>query len=116
MYRHYYVPFLHNNFCANIVLGGVGIGLSSLDQLLQALPPNALPSLLEELIHAGHSHGHSHGPITGADPLALWVAGGSIGIKEWLFRATKKIAVETNSTVLLANVCFWLGAWFSGVG
>jgi len=89
---------------ADLVLGGVGIGLSSLDQLLQTLPPNALPPLLEQLIHAGHSHGHSHGPITGTDPLALWVAGGSIGIKEWLFRATKKIAIETNSTVLLANV------------
>jgi divalent metal cation (Fe/Co/Zn/Cd) transporter len=86
------------------VLGGIGIGLSSLDQLLQTLPPDALPPVLEELIHVGHSHGHSHGAVAGADPLALWVAGASVGIKEWLFRATKRIAVETNSTVLLANV------------
>jgi len=50
--------------------------------------------------------------------MALWVAGASIGVKEWLFRASiipniipwaflmvaKKVAGETNSTVLLANV------------
>ena len=73
-----------------IVLGGVGIGLSSLDALLQTLPPNTLPVLLEEMIHAGHAHGHghSHGPAVGADPMALWVAGASIGVKEWLFRAS----------------------------
>jgi divalent metal cation (Fe/Co/Zn/Cd) transporter len=70
------------------VIGGIGIGLSSLDQLLATLPPHTLPSLIEELIHAGHSHGHSHGPITGADPMALWVAAASIGVKEWLFRAS----------------------------
>jgi len=103
-----------------VVLGGVGIGLSSLDALLQTLPPNTLPALLEEMIHAGHAHGHSHshGPAVGADPMALWIAGASIGVKEWLFRASiipniipwaflmvaKKVAGETNSTVLLANV------------
>jgi hypothetical protein len=104
-----------------LVLGGVGIGLSSLDALVATLPPNSLPAVIEELIHAGHAHGHSHGPVsaTGADSLALWVAGGSIGVKEWLYRASidpqilyrvlttaKKIALETNSTVLLANVVF----------
>jgi len=100
---YYVFPLLS---VVNEVLGGVGIGLSSLDQLLQTLPGGVLPPFIEDIIHAGHvhGHGHSHGPITGADPLALWVAGASIGIKEWLFRATKKIAIETNSTVLLANV------------
>jgi len=86
-----------------LLLGGVGIGLSSLDQLMVTLPPNTLPAILEDLIHAGHGHGHSHGTIVGADPMALWVAAGSVAVKEWLFRATKKVALETNSTVLLAN-------------
>jgi divalent metal cation (Fe/Co/Zn/Cd) transporter len=101
-----------------VVLGGIGIGLSSLDALVATLPPDTFPAVIEELIHAGHVHGHSHGPAVGADPMALWVAGGSIGIKEWLFRASiyhhpstlmlaKKVALQTNSTVLLANVfCF----------
>jgi divalent metal cation (Fe/Co/Zn/Cd) transporter len=73
----------------NVVLGGVGIGLSSLDQLMVTLPANTLPAILEDLIHAGHGHGHSHGPIVGADPMALWVAAGSVAVKEWLFRASK---------------------------
>ena len=67
-----------------IVLGGIGIGLSSLDALLATLPPHTIPEFVEQLLSFGH--GHSHGPAIGADPMALWVAGGSIGIKEWLFR------------------------------
>ena len=73
------------------MLGGIGIGLSSLDALMATLPRGTLPHLLEDLIRVGHDHGghsHSHVPSTGADPLALWVAGGSIAVKEWLFRAS----------------------------
>lgn len=75
----------------DVVLGGVGIGLSSLDALMESLPPNTLPAILEQLIHAGHAHGghsHSHVAATGADPIALWVSAASIGVKEWLFRAS----------------------------
>lgn len=84
---------------------------------MASLPPNSLPAVLEQLIHAGHSHGHSHSHVatSGADPIALWVSAASIAVKEWLFRASsalnpivlivaKKVALETNSTVLLANV------------
>jgi len=74
-----------------VVLGGVGIGLSSLDALLASLPPNTLPAVLEQLIQAGHAHGgHSHSPVavSGADPIALWVSAASIAVKEWLFRAS----------------------------
>jgi len=72
------------------VLGGVGIGLSSLDALMATLPPGVLPGILEELIRSGHGHGHSHSHVSssGADPLALWVSAASIGVKEWLFRAS----------------------------
>jgi hypothetical protein len=72
-------------------LGGVGIGLSSLDALLASLPPNTLPAILEHLVHMGHEHGghsHSHVAASGADPIALWVSAASIGVKEWLFHAS----------------------------
>jgi len=71
---------------------------------MATLPPGTLPQLLEELIRAGHDHGHSHSHVasTGADPLALWVAGASIGVKEWLFRASISLLPrETN----YANTC-----------
>lgn len=84
--------------------------MSSLESLIATLPPNTLPAFLENLIHTAHSHGgHSHAPAPsssgggGADPIALWVSAGSIAVKEWLFRATKRVALQTNSTVLLAN-------------
>lgn len=37
-----------------------------------------------------HSHGHSHGAGSlGPNINAAWLAGGSILIKEWLYRASK---------------------------
>ena len=76
----------------NIVLGGVGIGLSSIDALMATLPPQTLPSFVEQILHAGHAHGHSHAVATGsAEPLALWVAAGSIVVKEWLYRASMQL-------------------------
>jgi hypothetical protein len=74
------------------VVGGVGIGLSSLEALVMALPEGTLPSAIEAMIHAGHSHGHGHPhAVAIADPLALYIAGASIGIKEWLFRASPSL-------------------------
>lgn len=57
---------------------------------------------------------HSHGAVEAVanatnaatqqvDLNAMWLALGSIGIKEWLFHATMKIAKTTNSSVLVAN-------------
>ena len=75
-------------------------------------------------IHIGHDHshtdlgsvggGHSHSHVdgVGADLTAhreipninaAWLAGGSIIAKELLYRKTMKIAVQTNSKVLVAN-------------
>lgn len=66
----------------------------------------------------GHSHNHSHGHshshggshdeivhnLTQAvDVKAVWLALGSIAIKEWIYKATMKVAKETGSVVLVAN-------------
>jgi divalent metal cation (Fe/Co/Zn/Cd) transporter len=70
-------------------MGGVGIGLSSIDALMASLPPHTLPAVIEQILHVGHGHGHSHAAASGAaEPLALWVAAGSIAVKEWLYRAS----------------------------
>lgn len=37
------------------------------------------------------------------DPNAAWFAAASVLGKEWMFRATKKVADQENSPVLLAN-------------
>ncbi|KAF7321618.1 Cation efflux family [Mycena kentingensis (nom. inval.)] len=54
-------------------------------------------SVAPTLEHHGHSHSH------GVDPNALWFAALGVVSKEWLFRATKSVAKEENSSVLLAN-------------
>ncbi|WLF78029.1 mitochondrial metal transporter [Lodderomyces elongisporus] len=59
-----------------------------------------------------HSHGHTHITPTNTELTthreipninAAWLAAGSIIVKEILYRKTMKIAVETNSKVLVAN-------------
>jgi divalent metal cation (Fe/Co/Zn/Cd) transporter len=47
--------------------------------------------------HLGHDHSNA------LDPNAMWFALISILVKEWLYRATLKIAKEENSSVLEAN-------------
>jgi len=59
--------------------------------------------------HAEHSHGwfelgHSHSAEAMIPNLnAAWLAGGSIIVKEWLYRSTMKIAKERKSSVLASN-------------
>lgn len=50
----------------------------------------------------GHSHSHSHDDL-GPNVNAAWLALGSILIKEWLYRATMKVAKEKRSSVLASN-------------
>jgi divalent metal cation (Fe/Co/Zn/Cd) transporter len=50
--------------------------------------------------HLGHDHSHAH---EGPSVHAAWLAAGSILIKEWLYRATMKVAKERKSTVLASN-------------
>ncbi|CAF9903342.1 MAG: mitochondrial metal transporter [Heterodermia speciosa] len=51
-----------------------------------------------ELLHALHSHSHGI-----PDWNAAWLAGGSIIVKEWLYRSTIKIARERKSSILASN-------------
>ncbi|GAA5882939.1 hypothetical protein JCM16303_006663 [Sporobolomyces ruberrimus] len=89
-----------------------GIGLHSYHHLLLSL--STLPQIPADLLASLDflPHGHSHGPeidpsetVAAAvvDARAMWFAAGSIAVKEWLYRATLKVAKETHSNVLLAN-------------
>ncbi|GAA6017343.1 hypothetical protein JCM11491_000639 [Sporobolomyces phaffii] len=89
-----------------------GIGLHSYHHLLLSL--STLPQMPADLLASLDflPHGHSHGPEVDpsesavaavVDARAMWFAAGSIAVKEWLYRATLKVAKETHSNVLLAN-------------
>ncbi|GAA5907306.1 cation diffusion facilitator family transporter [Sporobolomyces salmoneus] len=88
-----------------------GIGLHSYHHLLLSL--STLPQMPADLLASLDflPHGHSHGPeidpetVSAAvvDARAMWFAAGSIAVKEWLYRATLKVAKQTHSNVLLAN-------------
>lgn len=107
-----------------LLFAGVSVGWSSLLQVFEF----ALPAYMYEyvsMVQIGHSHthmglgeesGHSHSHIGDGAPEAsvavsrpipninaAWLAGGSVIIKELLFRKTLQIAVQTNSKVLVAN-------------
>ena len=93
-----------------LVAGAVGIGMHSYGLLLDALQPTLqnAPAAIQALGHFTGSishaaeHSHSHGIDTSGplDPNAMWFALLSIIVKEWLYRATLKIAREENSSVL----------------
>ena len=71
-----------------LLFGGIGIGLNALDVLYG--------QFFVQTLHEGHSHGlfsflghdHSHGASL-PDLNAAWLSGGSIVVKEWLYRASK---------------------------
>jgi len=80
-------------------------------QAVLALMQQFFPEIAEFMSHLGifghehgHGHGHSHGAVDlGPNINAAWLAGGSILIKEWLYRATMKVAKEKRSSVLASN-------------
>ncbi|KAJ9628209.1 uncharacterized protein PV06_00605 [Exophiala oligosperma] len=90
-----------------LLFGGMGIGLNAVDALYSQFFLDAAAHAHE---HAEHSHGlfsllghnHSHGAVV-PDLNAAWLAGGSILVKEWLYRATIKVARERKSAVLASN-------------
>lgn len=92
--------------------GALGIGYHSLTLLIEALahsaaalPAGAMHDVVASVAHtlpssgAGHAHGHGHA----LDPNAAWFALASVLGKEWLFRATKRVADAERSPVLYAN-------------
>lgn len=98
-----------------LILAGAGMAINGFDAILAAFDLN-LPGYVTGLFHS-HSHAHVDVPSAlDADTAhavaqlpqvpninAAWLAVASIGIKEWLYRATMKVAKETRSTVLEAN-------------
>lgn len=85
-----------------LATAGLSIGWTSLCAIVGPVVPQTVIETLATYI--GESHSHSHAitkEVTNVN--AAWIAGASIVVKEWIFQATKKIAVQTNSNVLMAN-------------
>lgn len=78
-------------------------------QSIMALSQQFFPEIAHVLSHIGlfehaHHHGHSHGGSDlGPNINAAWLAAGSIVVKEWLYRATMKIARQKRSNILASN-------------
>jgi divalent metal cation (Fe/Co/Zn/Cd) transporter len=69
--------------------GGMMMGWAALVALAQQFFPDAAHFAAEWGL-LPHSHGHSHGAgALGPNINAAWLAGGSILIKEWLYRASR---------------------------
>jgi cation diffusion facilitator family transporter len=88
-----------------LLSGGIMIGLQAIMALSQQFFPEIAHILSHfEIFGHGHGHSHSHGAEHfGPNINAAWLAGGSIIIKEWLYRATMKIANQKRSSVLASN-------------
>ncbi|KAF4554175.1 Mitochondrial metal transporter-like protein [Elsinoe fawcettii] len=86
-----------------LLSGGLMIGLQAVVALTQQFFPD-IAGFLAGLGLLAHIHDHGHGvEDLGPNINAAWLAGGSILIKEWLYRATMKIAEEKKSSVLASN-------------
>ncbi|KAK2751612.1 hypothetical protein FQN55_000333 [Onygenales sp. PD_40] len=92
-----------------LLMGGLLMGLNATEVLLTQF----FPDVAESLGHIGllghghsHGHGHAHGPgqeVLGPNINAAWLAAGSILVKESLYRATMKVALQRKSSVLASN-------------
>lgn len=86
-----------------LAMAGVSIGWGSLCAIVGPIIPHTIVEMVAGLM-SSHSHSHTHGTIEGVTNInAAWIAAGSIVVKEWIFQATKSIAIKTNSNVLMAN-------------
>ncbi|KAG6197605.1 hypothetical protein E4U10_008175 [Claviceps purpurea] len=85
-----------------LLVGGLYMGWESAISLYGHFNPEGAHHIFE---HVGHGHSHSHSPADLGIPSihAVWLAAGTIFIKEWLYRATMKIARERKSSVLASN-------------
>ncbi|KAF2756455.1 hypothetical protein EJ05DRAFT_441229 [Pseudovirgaria hyperparasitica] len=86
-----------------LVGGGLMMGWAALAAICQQFFPD-FADLASNLGIMGHGHSHHHGvEELGPNINAIWLAAGSIVIKEWLYRATLKVANERKSSVLASN-------------
>lgn len=77
-----------------LLFGGIGIGFNAVDALYSQFVLDAAAVHAHD--HAEHSsglfsflgHSHSHGAVV-PDLNAAWLAGGSIIVKEWLYRTSR---------------------------
>ncbi|CCD26663.1 cation diffusion facilitator family transporter NDAI_0I00940 [Naumovozyma dairenensis CBS 421] len=84
-----------------LVMAGISIGWTSLCAIVGPIIPH---TIIEMLSTVGLGSSHSESVLEEmTDINAAWVAAASIAAKEWVFRATRKVAIETNSNVLMAN-------------
>ncbi|KAK7675962.1 hypothetical protein QCA50_021075 [Cerrena zonata] len=85
-----------------------GLLMEALQHTVAELPAGAIHDILLNVTEVGqhvpviaseHAHAHEHA----LDPNAAWFAAISVIAKEWLYRATKKVADDERSPVLAAN-------------
>jgi len=74
-----------------LMAGGLGIGLNALDVLYSQFFVDTLHETHSHGLFSFFGHGHSHGKSI-PDLNAAWLAGGSIIVKEWLYRASKRVS------------------------
>ncbi|KAK7053352.1 mitochondrial metal transporter [Paramarasmius palmivorus] len=95
-----------------LIGGALGIGfhsyhllMSTLTEAAQTLPTGPLQEILTNVTQVAPSVPESmqHSHVEVVDPNAAWFAAISVIAKEWLYRATKRVADEEHSPVLLAN-------------
>ncbi|KAK3178673.1 hypothetical protein OEA41_000810 [Lepraria neglecta] len=95
-----------------LLAGGIGLGWHSAEILYSQVFLDVAVAAAEHGHGHDHSHvggifghSHSHNPADMGIPNvhAAWIAGGSIIVKEYLYRATMKIAKERKSSVLASN-------------
>ena len=95
-----------------LLAGGLGLGWHSCEILYTSIFTDAAAAAAEHVHHDhGHEHAHSHGissifshshshnPADMGIPSihAAWIAGGSIIVKEYLYRASKLLQIESYS-------------------
>ncbi|KGY14807.1 hypothetical protein PABG_12301 [Paracoccidioides brasiliensis Pb03] len=98
-----------------LLCGGFLMGLNAVEVLAtQFFPAGAEWAGEWGLLGHGHGHGHAHGHgdhgghghgpgVLGPNINAAWLAAGSILVKESLYQATMKIALQRKSSVLASN-------------
>ncbi|KAI9875507.1 MAG: hypothetical protein M1830_008400 [Pleopsidium flavum] len=84
-----------------LLAGGVLMGLNACEVLYHQFFVDAAAAAGHGGMF-GHAHSHNAADI-GPNINAAWLAAGSIVIKEYLYRATMKIAKERKSSVLASN-------------